>query len=84
MSPHLLPSPSCSRSVSTGRYTEVARKGLCARDVGRSRTTSQDYHDWVSKQPGWSVHTIASHHYPMATMPEATAALLIDIVDFVK
>ena len=41
----------------------------------------QDYHDWASKQPGWTVHTIASHHYPMATMPEATATLLMDIAD---
>ena len=35
--------------------------------------------DWAKQQPGWTAHEIASHHYPMATTPDATADLLMQI-----
>jgi pimeloyl-ACP methyl ester carboxylesterase len=79
MSPH--PLPSLLQPISlTGRYNEVARKAyvLATRKISHR---FQDYHDWARQQPGWTVHTIASHHYPMATIPEATAALLMQIAE---
>jgi pimeloyl-ACP methyl ester carboxylesterase len=79
MSPH--PLPSLLQPISlTGRYTEVERKAyvLATRKISHH---FQDYYDWAKQQPGWTVHAIASHHYPMATMPEATAALLMQIAD---
>jgi pimeloyl-ACP methyl ester carboxylesterase len=79
MSPH--PLPSLLQPISlTGRYTEVARKAyvLATRKISHH---FQDYYEWARTQPGWTVHTIASHHYPMATMPEATAALLMQIAE---
>lgn len=79
MSPH--PLPSLLQPISlTGRYTQVPRKAyvLATKKISHH---FQDYYDWVRKQPGWTAHTIASHHYPMATMPEATAKLLMEIAD---
>lgn len=79
MSPH--PLPSLLQPISlTGRYLDVARKAyvLATRKISHR---FQDYYDWAKQQPGWTVHTIASHHYPMATMPEATAALLMQIAE---
>ncbi|AMN43044.1 alpha/beta fold hydrolase [Rhodoplanes sp. Z2-YC6860] len=79
MSPH--PLPSLLQPISlTGRYTQVPRKAyvLATKKVSHH---FQEYYDWAAKQQGWTAHTIASHHYPMATMPEATAALLMEIAD---
>lgn len=79
MSPH--PLPSLLQPISlTGRYLEVARKTyvLATKKISHH---FQDYYDWAKTQPGWTVHTIASHHYPMATMREATATLLMQIAE---
>ena len=79
MSSH--PLPSLLQPISlTGRYTEVALKAyvLATKKISHH---FQDYYDWAKQQPGWTAHTIASHHYPMATMPEATAALLMQIAE---
>jgi pimeloyl-ACP methyl ester carboxylesterase len=79
MSAH--PLPSLLQPISlTGRYTQVPRKAyvLATKKVSHH---FQEYYDWAAKQQGWTAHTIASHHYPMATMPEATATLLMEIAD---
>jgi len=77
MSPH--PLPSLLQPIRlTGRYLEVARKAyvLATKKVSHH---FRDYHDWAKQQPGWTAHEIASHHYPMATMPEEAAALIMRI-----
>ena len=82
MSAH--PLPSLLQPISlTGRYTQVPRKAyvLATKKISHH---FQEYYDWAAKQQGWTAHTIASHHYPMATMPEATATLLMEIAELVK
>lgn len=79
MSPH--PLPSLLQPIHlTGRYMQVPRKAyvLATKKISHY---FQEYYDWAAKQPGWTAHTIASHHYPMATMPEAVATLLMEIAD---
>jgi pimeloyl-ACP methyl ester carboxylesterase len=77
MSPH--PLPSLLQPIRlTGRYTDVPHKSyvLATKKVSHH---FQDYYDWAKQQPGWSAHEIASNHYPMATMPDETADLLMRI-----
>jgi hypothetical protein len=33
-------------------------------------------HEWATAQPGWQTGTLGSSHYPMATVPDETAALI--------
>lgn len=35
------------------------------------------YRDWAAAEPGWTGAELASHHFPMATMPRETAELLM-------
>jgi len=37
-----------------------------------------EYFAWASRTPGWSAREIASNHFPMTTMPEETAELLME------
>jgi pimeloyl-ACP methyl ester carboxylesterase len=37
-----------------------------------------DYYEWASREPGWSARKLASNHFPMATMPNETADLLME------
>lgn len=62
----------------TGKFKEVARKAyiLATRKVSHR---FREYHAWAGQQDDWIAREIASHHYPMATMPDETAALLMDI-----
>ena len=62
----------------TGKYLSVPRKAyvLATRKISHH---FKEYRDWAKQQPGWTAHEIASHHYPMATMPDATADLLMQI-----
>ena len=78
MSPH--PLPSLLQPIRlTGRFMEVARKSyvLATKKVSHH---FQEYHDWAKQQSDWTSHEIASHHYPMATMPDVTSDLLMRIV----
>jgi pimeloyl-ACP methyl ester carboxylesterase len=77
MSPHPLPSL-LQPIMLTGRYAGVPRKAyvLATKKVSHH---FQDYHDWAERQPGWTAYEIASNHYPMATMPDETADLLMRI-----
>jgi pimeloyl-ACP methyl ester carboxylesterase len=77
MSPH--PLPSLLQPIKlTGRYTGVSRKSyvLATKKISHH---FQDYYDWARQQPGWTTHEIASNHYPMATMPDETADLVMRI-----
>ena len=62
----------------TGKYLSVPRKAyvLATRKISHH---FKEYRDWAKQQPGWTAHEIASHHYPMATTPDATADLLMQI-----
>lgn len=77
LSPHPLNSLLQPISLS-GQYLSVPRKAyvLATRKISHH---FKEYHDWAKRQPGWTAHEIASHHYPMATMPDATADLLMQI-----
>jgi pimeloyl-ACP methyl ester carboxylesterase len=77
MSPH--PLNSLLQPISlTGQYTSVPRKAyvLATKKVSHH---FRDYHEWAKNEPGWTAHEIASYHYPMATMPDETAELLMKI-----
>src|SRR5882762_1385142 len=37
-----------------------------------------DYYEWASREPGWSARKLASNHFPMTTMPNETADLLME------
>jgi pimeloyl-ACP methyl ester carboxylesterase len=62
----------------SGRYNEVPHKAyvLATKKISHH---FQEYYDWAQRQPGWTAHVIASHHYPMATEPDLTADLLMRI-----
>jgi pimeloyl-ACP methyl ester carboxylesterase len=62
----------------TGRYKEVPRKAyvLATKKISHH---FQEYYDWAKQQPDWTAHEIASQHYPMATAPDLTADLLMQI-----
>ena len=62
----------------TGRYEQVRRKAyiLATKKISHH---FRDHYEWAKKTPGWSAHEIGSFHYPMATVPDQTAALLMQI-----
>jgi pimeloyl-ACP methyl ester carboxylesterase len=77
MRPH--PLPSLLQPIRlTGRFMEVARKSyvLATKKVSHR---FREYHDWAQQQSDWTSHEIASHHYPMTTMPDETSELLMRI-----
>jgi pimeloyl-ACP methyl ester carboxylesterase len=74
MSPH--PLPSLVQPIRlTGRYLDVPRKTYVLATKKISHRFAE-YHAWAKRQPDWTASEIASHHYPMVTEPESTAALL--------
>ncbi len=73
------PLPSLLQPIQlTGKYLYVKRKAyvLATKKISHH---FKEYHDWASKQPGWTAHEIPTHHYPMATAPDVTADLLMKI-----
>ena len=77
MSPH--PLASLLQPVALqGRYREVPNKVYVLASL-KPTHHFQSYHDWASRAPDWSARTIASNHFPMTTMPDATADLLLEI-----
>jgi pimeloyl-ACP methyl ester carboxylesterase len=74
MSPH--PLPSLLQPIRlTGRYLDVPRKTYVLATKKISHRFAE-YHAWARRQPDWTAHEIASHHYPMVTESKATAELL--------
>jgi pimeloyl-ACP methyl ester carboxylesterase len=79
MSPH--PLPSLLQPIRlTGRYLDVPRKAyvLATKKISHH---FQEYYEWAKRQPNWTAHEIASHHYPMVTVPDQTADLLMQIAN---
>jgi len=58
-----------------GNHLGVARKAYVVATLNHSHHF-RAYHDWAAAQPDWQAAELESHHFPMASMPEQTAALL--------
>jgi pimeloyl-ACP methyl ester carboxylesterase len=77
MSPH--PLASLLQPVALqGRYLEVPNKVYVLASL-KPTHRFLDYYEWASREPGWSARKIPSNHFPMTTMPDATADLLMEI-----
>ncbi|MEE8332548.1 MAG: alpha/beta hydrolase [Alphaproteobacteria bacterium] len=59
----------------SGKHLGVARKAYVVATLNNSHHF-QAYHDWAAAQDDWDAAELASHHFPMASMPEETAKLL--------
>jgi pimeloyl-ACP methyl ester carboxylesterase len=76
MSPHPLRSLQQPVQVQ-GRYLDVPNKLYVLASL-KPTHHFLDYYEWASRTPGWSARKIASNHFPMTTMPDETAALLME------
>src|SRR6266852_5627592 len=61
-----------------GRYLEVPDKAYVLASLKPTHHFAQ-LHAWAGSQPGWSARKIPSNHFPMTTMPDATADLLMEL-----
>jgi pimeloyl-ACP methyl ester carboxylesterase len=62
----------------SGRWREVPHKVYVLAALKPTHHFA-DYYDWASREPGWSARQIPSNHFPMTTMPAATADLLMEV-----
>jgi hypothetical protein len=62
----------------TGRWRDVPNKVYV---LAALKPTHHfvEYYEWASRAPGWSARKIASNHFPMTTMPDETAELLMAV-----
>ena len=60
-----------------GRWHTVPRKVYVLASLKPTHHFAE-YHAWASREPGWAARTIPSNHFPMTTMPQETADLLLD------
>jgi len=58
-----------------GNHLTVPRKAYVVATLNDSHHF-RAYHDWAAAQPDWQASELESHHFPMASMPQETAALL--------
>ncbi len=63
----------------TGRWQQVPHKVYVLATL-KPTHHFVEYFEWARRTPGWSARRIASNHFPMTTMPEETAALLMEVV----
>jgi pimeloyl-ACP methyl ester carboxylesterase len=61
-----------------GRYLDVPRKAYVLASL-KPTHHFVDYYEWARRTPGWSARQIASNHFPMTTMPDQTADLLMEL-----
>ncbi len=76
MSPHPLRSLQAPVRL-TGRWHDVPSKVYVLASL-KPTHHFVEYFQWASRTSGWSARKIASNHFPMTTMPDETAELLID------
>ena len=77
MSPH--PLRSLQHPVRlAGRWLDVPNKVYVLASL-KPTHHFVEYYEWASRTPGWSVRKIASNHFPMTTMPDETATLLMEL-----
>jgi pimeloyl-ACP methyl ester carboxylesterase len=62
----------------SGRWLEVPGKTYVLASLKPTHHFLQ-YYEWAGRTPGWSAREIASNHFPMTTMPDETAGLLMEI-----
>jgi pimeloyl-ACP methyl ester carboxylesterase len=60
-----------------GRYLMVPNKVYVLAALKPTHRFAE-YYEWASREPGWSARKLASNHFPMTTMPEETADLLME------
>ena len=77
MSPHPLRALTDPVRLS-GRWRAVPRKVYVLASL-KPTHHFVDYYEWAGREPGWSARQIPSNHFPMTTMPEATADLLLEV-----
>jgi pimeloyl-ACP methyl ester carboxylesterase len=77
MSPHPLRSL-LEPVLLTGRWCEVLNKVYVLASL-KPTHHFVEYYEWASRTPGWSVRKIPSNHFPMTTMPDETAELLMAV-----
>src|SRR6185503_15542125 len=78
MSPHPLSSLQDEIAL-TGRWQEVATKVYVLASL-KPTHHFLDYYAWAARTPSWAAQKIASNHFPMTTMPNETATLLMEAV----
>jgi hypothetical protein len=62
----------------TGRWRDVPSKVYVLATL-KPTHHFVEYYEWAGRTPGWSARTIGSNHFPMTTMPDETAELLMDV-----
>jgi len=77
MSPHPLRSLQQPVRLS-GRWREVPGKAYVLASL-KPTHHFVEYYEWAGRTPGWSARKITSNHFPMTTVPEETAGLLVEI-----
>jgi pimeloyl-ACP methyl ester carboxylesterase len=60
----------------TGRFRNVPKKAYVLAGISNSHRF-RAYMEWAHAEPGWVGEELPSHHFPMITMPNETAALLL-------
>jgi len=60
----------------SGTFRKVPRKAYILAGIANSHRF-RAYMEWARAEPGWIAEELPSHHFPMATMPGETAALLM-------
>jgi pimeloyl-ACP methyl ester carboxylesterase len=78
MSPHPLRSLQDPVHLA-GRWQEVPTKVYVLASL-KPTHHFVDYYEWAARTPGWAARKIPSNHFPMTTMPDETAALLMEAV----
>ncbi len=78
MSPHPLRSLQ-DKVALTGRWRDVPTKVYVLASL-KPTHHFLDYYEWAGRTPGWAARQIPSNHFPMTTMPDETAALLMEAV----
>jgi pimeloyl-ACP methyl ester carboxylesterase len=78
MSPHPLRSLQDPVRL-TGRWQDVATKVYVLASL-KPTHHFLEYYEWAGRTPGWAARQIPSNHFPMTTMPDETAALLMEAV----
>ena len=60
----------------TGNFKRIRRKAYILAAISNSHHF-RGYMEWAQKEPGWVGEEIQSLHFPMATMPQETADMLM-------
>lgn len=62
-----------------GNFLRIRRKAYILAAISNSHHF-RSYMEWAQAEPGWVGEEIQSHHFPMATVPQETADMLMRLV----